>query len=960
MDANQTRFHLVFGRDDWFGPEAGSPPQQLGLEWRASDSTVGLTETLYVFPVSSSAAPLSAADRRGAAQDQYGNTYWVAPARDEILFQAATQNNVQQPAQHFWSGKDVSLAPDQGDPAGFAPVSVASATSFVFGGLAVTTDHYLLVGVIDSPGLILFDLYSGGPPMQYRWPAGTPFAPFAIAAASDGGAWILDRQNRRFWALDPYFRVLGPQDAGTAAPRRDDFEPVGSSGADRAPCEPEDEVASSQATPLAALAPIGLAPLPDGSVLILDSQPGMGHSQVYRYKLKTSLGGPVPLNQIDVGATAPYALLGQDIAFVPAAAQSGSDVRGTLYIADARGAQTFSFDYDSGDPAWALEPNTQFLPMLRFGGLALVTSAAGVSYDSANAAGAQGWTPLAAQPRAHYASKAVWRLPMRDADPDSPSSGCAFDGKEPGCVWHRLMIDGTIPAGAQVQVQSRAADTKAALSSTAWNTEPQPYLRFTGSELPYYRPALRGAPGRTGTWELLFQAAVGRYLQLQLTLTGNGRSTPRLQAVRAYYPRFSYLAKYLPAVYQQDPTSKSFLERYLANPEGFFTALEGRILESQELFDPQTAPAEYLDWLASWIGVSFDFTWTTATRRFFLANAPKFFQTRGTPDGLVRMLRLALDQCADASLFAPADLQHFSLRVVENYLLRTAPGVTFGDPTAAPGAIASGSDWTPAQGAAPLDQLYRSYLSGVYADVAALNVAYGTNYASFSDSSLRMPATEPPGAAAAGDWLRFLASDLGFTYATVTSADEPAFASFLAGRYPTVADLNQAYQLAGAAALSSFADVESNLWNATLAVALPAGGAFLQDWILFVSVVMPTSQNASRFTVVVPVQFTDSVTTQTQRLALAQRVAQNEKPAHTDFSVRLYWAAFCVGQARVGLETVVGPSSRFAAMVLDQSLLAASSLGFVLPWSVRGRVVAGRDQVGVGAGAGRHVGGPSL
>jgi hypothetical protein len=141
---------------------------------------------------------------------------------------------------------------------------------------------------------------------------------------------------------------------------------------------------------------------------------------------------------------------------------------------------------------------------------------------------------------------------------------------------------------------------------------------------------------------------------------------------------------------------------------------------------------------------------------------------------------------------------------------------------------------------------------------------------------------------------------------------------------------------------------------------LPTSGAFLQDWIVFVSVVMPTRQDASRFTVIVPVQLNDSVTTQTRRLALAQRIAQSEKPAHTDFDVKLYWAAFCAGQARVGMETVVGPSSRFAAMVLDQNTLAASYLGFTLPWSVRGRLVAGRDQVTTGLRAGMRVGEPSL
>ncbi|HEY1902799.1 MAG TPA: phage tail protein [Terracidiphilus sp.] len=940
MDANQTRFQLVFGKNDWFGPESGSPPADAGLEWRASDSTVALRQSVFVFPPVPGTAALTAADRRGAAQDQYGNYYWVSPAQDELLFLGAGQ----QSAQHFWSAKDQVSSSTQNGFGVFSPLAAEPVPQVLFGGLAVTADHYLLVGTLEPAGLLLFDLYTGGAPMQFRWPANVAFAPFDIAASADGGAWILDWENRRYWGIDPHFHVLEPLSNPAEAHRPPDFQPVGGTANKRPSCEPQDHVSDGQAMPIAALSPIGIAALPDGSVLILDSLPTPGYSQIYRYRLTNLLSGPIALNQVDVGQAAPYALLGQDLAFVPAAGQanSGAAVRGTLYIADSLGLQTFSFNYDSNDPTWAIEPNPQFFPMLRFGGKALVTNAAGVSYDFD-----QRWASLVAQPRARFDQQVTWTLPRRDATFETDPDSCAFDGREPGCVWHRLLMDGTIPSGTQVLVESRAADSKSALRAMDWNPEPQPYLRFTGPELPYYRPALGCCSNKTGTWELLFQSAVGRYLQIQLTLVGNGRSTPRLQTLRAYYPRFSYLKKYLPAVYQNDATSASFLDRYLANPEGFFTVLEGRIQQVQELFDPRTVPAEYLDWLASWMGITFDFTWSTETRRFFLANAPRFFQSRGTSDGVVRMIRMALDQCADASLFDPADLQHFSVRIVENYLLRNAPGVTFGDPTdvQTPGTVSSDADWTPAQGAAPLDQSYRSYLSGVYVSISALNAAYGTGYSGFDDPGLRLPAIQPAQTAQASDWLAFLSSGLGFTYAAVTSADEPAYENFLISRYGQVSALNLAYQLTGVAALPSFADIQVNLWAATLAAGLPTGGAFLADWILFVSVVIPTSQNANRFTVVVPVQLTDSLTTQNQRRSLAQRIAQNEKPAHTDFDVKLYWAAFCAGEARVGMETVVGPSSRFAAVVLDQNELAAAYLGFELPWTVRGRLVTGRDQL---------------
>src|SRR5262249_34749818 len=157
---------------------------------------------------------------------------------------------------------------------------------------------------------------------------------------------------------------------------------------------------------------------------------------------------------------------------------------------------------------WALQPDPEFLPMLRFGGKALVTGQTGTSYDFE-----ERWSSLVAQPRNRFETQAVWVLPQRDAALTADPERRAFDGKEPGCVWHRLFTDGTIPAGTQLSVASRAADTRDLLVNSDWNAEPQSYLRATGSELPYYQPSFICTGDRTGTWELLFQAARGRYLQ---------------------------------------------------------------------------------------------------------------------------------------------------------------------------------------------------------------------------------------------------------------------------------------------------------------------------------------------------------------------------------------------------------------------------------------------------------------
>src|SRR3712207_7332432 len=71
------------------------------------------------------------------------------------------------------------------------------------------------------------------------------------------------------------------------------------------------------------------------------------------------------------------------------------------------------------------------------------------------------------------------------------------------------------------------------------------------------------------------------------------------------------------------------------------------------LFDPGTVPPEFLEWLAGWMGAALDASWSEERKRFFLAHAMEMFAGRGTRDGLIRALRLALEDCIDPRLFEP-------------------------------------------------------------------------------------------------------------------------------------------------------------------------------------------------------------------------------------------------------------------------------------------------------------------
>jgi len=91
-------------------------------------------------------------------------------------------------------------------------------------------------------------------------------------------------------------------------------------------------------------------------------------------------------------------------------------------------------------------------------------------------------------------------------------------------------------------------------------------------------------------------------------------------------------------------------------------------------------------------------------------------------------------------------------------------------------------------------------------------------------------------------------------------------------------------------------------------------------------------RTAHRFSVLLPV---DSVVSDTsvleQRLGLARRIVELEKPAHTVFDVRFFWAFNRVGEARLGLDTQIGAGSRAPELVPDAVLgrayLGASFVG---------------------------------
>ncbi|ARA94266.1 hypothetical protein AWN76_014630 [Rhodothermaceae bacterium RA] len=937
MDVNGTRFHLLIGRRDWTERLPGhglAPASTGGVVWNDDQGCITLQPELFRFPTPRGARPLPLDRRRGAARDGYGHWFAIDEAETGVTYRPHHAGGTAA-AEPFWPHPDREPDPSAQRPGPFRAVAPAPSAPDRLRGLAITTRQYLAVGITaPRPGLLLFDLHAGGPPMRIPWPV--PFHPSDLAPRPEGGLWVLDVEPggtaARLWRLEATFQIP-PTTPPTTSP--DAFRPIGG--------EPRTRTAEAAPTGLAlpigngGAVPVALEGLPDDTVLVL-YRTGDDHALVRRLAVDA---GTLVRRGPDVDLTArlaallgddtPFALAPYDLAFVPDDGLQPPVLRGTLYAVGPDGDQVFAFRLFADDNELRLEPRPLYLPLRRFSGKALVAAGADVYYDFGDR-----WLRVTERPRAQYVTEGTAAL-----DPERP-----FDGKEPGCVWHRLFLDACIPPGTSVRVDSRAADDAALLASRPWQPEPAPYRRATGSEVPFYRPfsAAEEARAGTGTWELLLQQARGRYLQLRLTLQGDGRSTPRLYALRLYYNRFSYLDAYLPAVYRQDPTSASFLDRFLANVEGTFTEIEGKIAAFHLLLDTRTLDGDYLDWLAGWLGVTLDPAFDEARRRLFLDHAVALFGQRGTPQGLARALRLVLDPCPDASLFDPgavdadvglraptARVIRHGVRIIEHYLQRRLSPEALGDPTAggAPALTAPGTPWTPQQGIEPLHQRFRTFLrdeAGIPpAEAAALSL------------TPRLPA-DP---ALHDPWRRFIAR-LGIPYAEVTPADAALYRAFLRRRYGQISRLHDAYPVGHAPA--DFDDI------ALPSDTFPPDGAPLVDWVRFASLVVPMHRRAHRFTVLIPVEPRQPAEVQQQRLALAERIINLEKPAHTQFEVRPYRVLFRVGTARLGFDTVLDLGSRYAARPLGQGALAEATLAAEPPWTLPDRLVTGRDRPGTAPG----------
>ena len=1038
MDVNGTRYHLILGKEDWSrcsGPAGLSlfdPASESECEWNGRYNSLILQQLPFTFKGGAKSKQLTSKDRRGGAGDRFGNWFWIGEDERRIRVKLSGSGGIVQ----LWSADDAAVGVADSENSDFAPVGQPMQSSkTIIRGLAITDDHYLVAGMLNPSGILLFDLYSRTPPRRLGFPPGMGVQPFDCAPAPGGGAWILDRDAEagspwRLWRIDGnFFAVSRGQKIQTQPGAVTGFE------------APDTRFLSS--FPSGITAPeingdaVAIESLPDGSAVILIDG-GHDFPRVLRCSWNDALDSwniralampekfPFDIRDKDYwSAVRPY-----DCAFSGAMSDS---VNGSLYIVTDEGNQAFRFELlrDTVLGEYTLAAQPEYFPMRLFGGKGITALRDEIYYDFET-----GWVPLICQAKPRFEQTGEFIT-----EP--------LDGNETDCVWHRCMFDAVIRPETSVTVWSRASNGKESLIREEWNEEPGPYKRGDGTELPFTRNS--SAAIAYDTWELLFQKAKGRYLQLKCRLSGDGRTTPEVRALRIYYPRFSYLDRYLPSVYREDRDSAFFLDRFLASFEGINTSIEDRIAALQMLIDFRSAPAEALEWLAGWFTVVFDPSWDEERRRLFIHNAPLFFNYRGTLKGLLMALRLGFGnefgKTIDDSIFTDTEENaQFTgkIKVYEHFVHRAPPRFAFSEAFNEPGPspIDQTIPWSPSEGGKAVSSRYRTWLSNYFGiETIKATLTYPllsperqtldeklsigqTSCAPLYDpadfelftgylSAQLKSAPQAPQEAAGDDhvWLSISFAGAGSITSTVydwnkyirqktlaweefsqaTFGFVPSYFAqewtswirFLAGRYSLIEKLNTQYGSAydrfesvpwpsdkpeGIAGedwdeylkktefdsgainrrrwtqfcarryrrIRAFNDAYGAQWDAferlPLPYAVPSGGVALRDWYQFESSILPMHAAAHRFKVLLPLTASGLGDTASieNRLRLAQRIVETQKPAHTVFDVRFYWAAFTVGTANLGVDTIIDKSTRppyfLTPMKLAQGYLAESFL----------------------------------
>lgn len=244
-----------------------------------------------------------------------------------------------------------------------------------------------------------------------------------------------------------------------------------------------------------------------------------------------------------------------------------------------------------------------------------------------------------------------------------------LDSETHDCVWHAIDIRfAKLPPGTSARIRTRTSNTLQTSAQVAasldgltthgsWSDSPA----FVGDPQP------GPAPHAPTDSDLLVLSGPGRYLQLQVRLTGNGTDTPVVDHLRLRYPRDSLL-QYLPALYSSSPEQQEFLDRFLSIMQATWSGIERQVETFERHVDPDSVPDDEMSYLAGWLDLRLEGGWTPAQNRRLLQAMPAARTKWGTVEGLREWVRVYL---ANIGSVETADLEVLGVPgIVERFVER--------------------------------------------------------------------------------------------------------------------------------------------------------------------------------------------------------------------------------------------------------------------------------------------------
>lgn len=243
------------------------------------------------------------------------------------------------------------------------------------------------------------------------------------------------------------------------------------------------------------------------------------------------------------------------------------------------------------------------------------------------------------------------------------------------CQWHVVEVSmKELPAGSRVIVRTRTSnDAQSDAQAFAMLDQARAAGSWRSTEA-LAGPSQTGEPNVVKKADVLVQSGSGQYLQLQIELSGSGFTTPIVEHIRLRFPRESLL-DYLPAIYSQPEDQRAFLDRFLSIAQSTWSDVEQSAETFERFLDPDSVPPSAIGYLASWLALGLEGTWSIEQRRALLRAMPKLRAIWGTVDGMTEWLRVYLAAMSGLEVAAIADRS--MPRIVERFIDRR--GVMLGD-----------------------------------------------------------------------------------------------------------------------------------------------------------------------------------------------------------------------------------------------------------------------------------------